>query len=202
MSDSLKSTEKIRKRYNRFSVVYDIFELPMELSLRKLRRILISKADGNILEVGVGTGKNLKYYPDDANLTGIDFSEGMLSHAMRKNKAGFSLSFMDVQDLQFPSNSFDTIITTFVFCSVPNPVKGLREIKRVLKPNGKLLMMEHVRSNIFPLNYLMDFFNPFFVNVFGYNINRETSKNILSAGFIIKNEEKSFFNILKRYEIN
>lgn len=179
--------EKIKKRYNRAARLYDLLEAPMEIMLLKKWRIEIMKdLDGKVLEVGVGTGKNIEYYPDGLDITAIDFSEKMLERAREKarifNKK-VNLIRMDVQDLKFPDNTFDTVFTTCVFCSVPDPIKGLKEIRRVCKPTGKIIMLEHVRSERRILGLIMDILNPIVVNVYGANINRRTIENIYKSGY-------------------
>jgi len=182
-----KHTEKIRNRYNRVSKFYDIMDKPMEMMTPETwRKEILNGVEGKVLEVGVGTGKNIKYYPDLVDITGIDFSEKMLDKA--KEKARFmrkslKLLNMDVQNLEFEDNTFDYIFTTYVFCSVPDPIEGLKEIKRVLKPGGKLIMLEHVRSKNLLLGLLMDLLNPLVVRMIGANINRNTVENIEKAGF-------------------
>jgi ubiquinone/menaquinone biosynthesis C-methylase UbiE len=180
-------SEKIRKRYNRASRVYDIFERPMEImSLKKWRIELMKELKGDVLEVGVGTGKNLQYYPDGVNITAIDFSERMLEKAKEKaekyNK-NIKLILMDAQEMKFTDNTFDIVVTTCVFCSVPDPIKGLKEMRRVCKPNGKIIMIEHVRSEKKVLGLIMDILNPIVVNTYGANINRRTVENVYKAGF-------------------
>lgn len=179
--------EKIKKRYNRAARLYDLLEAPMEIMLLKKWRIEIMKdLDGKVLEVGVGTGKNIEYYPDGLDITAIDFSEKMLERAREKarifNKK-VNLIQMDVQDLKFPDNTFDTVFTTCVFCSVPDPIKGLKEIRRVCKPTGKIIMLEHVRSERRILGLIMDILNPIVVNAYGANINRRTIENIYKSGY-------------------
>jgi len=127
----MNNTEKVRKRYDRISKVYDVFEQPMEImALKKWREEVAKDLKGKVLEVGGGTGKNIPYYPDDIEVTAIDFSEKMLAKATRKanelNKK-VKLIHMDAQNMDFPDNTFDTVFTTCVFCSVPDPVKGLEE---------------------------------------------------------------------------
>jgi len=177
----------IKRRYNRVSKIYDVMDKPMEMMTPETwRQEILEGASGKILEVGVGTGKNLKYYPSQIEITGIDFSEKMLAKARRKAKTMFiepSLINMDVQNLEFEDNTFDYIFTTYVFCSVPDPVEGLKEIKRVLKRGGKLIMLEHVRSEKLLLGLLMDILNPLVVRMIGANINRNTVGNIEKAGF-------------------
>lgn len=183
----MNSTDRIRKRYDRISRVYDIFEQPMEvMSLKKWRLEITKDLKGKVLEVGVGTGKNISYYPDNLNIAAIDFSDKMLMKAREKaEKLNKQVEFiqMDAQDMEFPDNTFDMVFTTCVFCSVPDPIKGLKEIRRVCKPNGKIIMIEHVRSERKVLGIVMDIFNPLTVNLYGANINRRTVGNVEKAGF-------------------
>ncbi len=184
MSDNNK---KIQNRYNRISKVYDLIEKPMEsMSMSKWRTELIEKIEGReVLEVGVGTGKNLLYYPETLNITGIDFSKNMLEKARNKVKdiKNIKLIEMDAQDMEFEDNTFDTVITSCVFCSVPDPVKGLEEIRRVCKNNGKIIMLEHMRSNNNVVGKFMDIINFIPLNIWGANINRKTIENLIKAGF-------------------
>lgn len=183
----MDNNEKIRKRYDRVSKVYDILEQPMEvMSLKKWRMEVTKDLKGKVLEVGVGTGKNIPYYPDNIDITAIDFSEKMLEKAKQKairlNK-NVEMIHMDAQNMDFFNNTFDRVFTTCVFCSVPDPIKGLKELRRVCKPNGKIIMIEHVRSEKKILGFVMDIFNPLTVNLYGANINRRTVENVREAGF-------------------
>ncbi|NLJ78441.1 MAG: class I SAM-dependent methyltransferase [Tissierellia bacterium] len=178
---------KIQKRYDRIAPIYDLFANPMEaMALKKWRLEVMQELGGKVLEVGVGTGKNIEYYPTEIDITAIDFSEMMLDRARnRAEKLGREVEFinMDVEDMDFLDNTFDTVFTTCVFCSVPNPIKGLREIGRVCKPDGKIVMIEHVRSEQKFLGPIMDLLNPLTVNIYGANINRRTVENIHEAGY-------------------
>ncbi len=182
-----KETEKIRRRYDRVSKIYDILEQPMEvMSLKKWRLEVTKDLKGKVLEVGVGTGKNIPYYTDDIDITAIDFSEKMLAKAREKaNKLNKKVELiqMDAQNMNFADNTFDMVFTTCVFCSVPDPVKGLKEIRRICKSNGKIIMIEHVRSEQKVIGLVMDIFNPLTVNLYGANINRRTVDNVKNAGF-------------------
>lgn len=179
--------EKIKNRYNRVSKVYDLMEKPMEsMTSDKWRNKLIERIQGkNVLEVGVGTGKHLVYYPENLHVTGIDFSEKMLEKAKEKvkDKSHIKLIEMDAQAMDFSDNTFDTVITSCVFCSVPDPVKGLEEIRRVCKRNGRILMLEHMKSNNILVGGLMDLVNFIPLNIWGANINRKTMENLIKAGF-------------------
>lgn len=102
-----------------------------------------------VLEVGVGTGKNMEFWPRDCKITAIDLTPGMLDLAREKavalNRQGDDLFLADIQHLKLPSAIFDTVVATCVFCSVPNPIQGLREIGRVVRPDGHILLLEHIR---------------------------------------------------------
>lgn len=182
-----ENSERIRNRYNRIAPLYDLLERPMEARAAVWRRDLLGLARGSVLEVGVGTGKNLFHYPAGVAVTGIDFSAAMIERAKKRaQEAGLgnvTLLEMDAQDLEFEDNSFDTVVTSCVFCSVPLPVAGLREIRRVCKPDGSVLMLEHVRSEKPLLGPVMDLLNPVPLYLYGANINRRTVENLRLAGF-------------------
>lgn len=194
-----------KKRYNRIAGIYDSLESPMELlSYSRWRKEVFNRAPkrGKILEIGVGTGKNLPYYSKNHEIFAVDISENMLKRAKiraKKPKAIVHIAQMDVERLGFPDKIFDAAITAFVFCSVENPVKGLKEIRRVLKQDGIAIFLEHMRSENEFMGKVMDLLNPLMVNTFGPNINRHTVENIRKAGFEILEEEyllSSIFRIL------
>ena len=200
--------DKIKKRYNRIAPVYDLMEGLMEKGkMDSWRQDLWDKIDeykpendGKLLEAGIGTGKNIKYYPDDIELFAIDFSEKMLAEARKKAEKyqkDVHLINMDIENLDFPDNHFDIIVTSCVFCSVPNPVKGLKELKRVSKPEGKIIMLEHMRTHKEPLGTLMDAFNWVSLYTWGANINRETMKNINKAGLEVVEVRDLLLDIVK-----
>ncbi|MCX8131857.1 MAG: class I SAM-dependent methyltransferase [Clostridia bacterium] len=194
-------TEKIRKRYNRAAGFFDMTEKMMEGGkMGEWRKMIWEEAKGKVLEVGVGTGKNIQYYPKDAEIIAIDFSEKMLERARHKvEKLGrkVDLRLMDVQKLDFPDETFDTVMTTCVFCSVPDPVKGLGEIRRVCKKDGKIIMLEHVRSKKPFIGFFMDILNPVVVRIVGANINRNTVDNLEKAGLTVELETNLMMDIVK-----
>ena len=178
-----------KRAYDRIAGLYDVMEYPMEfMFFAKWRKELLASVSGKVLEVGIGTGKNLRYYPPGIQLTGIDISSRMMRKAqMKAAEIGHSLDLMvmNVEDMSFSDFSFDFVVSTFVFCSVSRPLQGLREIKRVLKPNGFALFLEHVRSEKKFLGRVMDFFNPMVRSLIGPNINRRTVENIEKSGLKI-----------------
>lgn len=191
MAMETRVTEAARRRYNRIAPVYDLMESAVERSrYSRWRQVLWSKVEGkNILEAGVGTGKNFPYYPENADVTAIDFSKKMLSRARekaQKQELKVRLFQMDVQNLEFEDSAFDTVVASFVFCSVPDPVRGLTEVERVCRPGGKVVLLEHVLSANRILAWLMNLANPLVVHIIGANINRRTVDNVASAGLIIE----------------
>lgn len=198
-----EETRKVRTRYNRISSVYDLIELPMEILLfSRWRRRLFSliEPNGRLLEVGIGTGKNLGFYPAGLNATAIDISEGMLRGAVkmaRRLNLKVSLKLMDAEHLEFEDRRFDTVIATFFFCSVPDQNKGLRELKRVCKETGKIILLEHMRPNRIPIGWLFDVLNPLVVRIMGVNINRRTLESIKKSGVVIEREEDLLSDIVK-----
>lgn len=195
----------IKKRYDRIAPFFDLLEAPMEgMFFRPWRERLWQKVNGHhILEIGVGTGKNFDYYPKNAKITAVDFSPVMLNQAER-NKArkhvAVDLALEDVQSLCYADNSFDTVIASFVFCSVPLPNKGLKELYRVCKPGGQVLLLEHVISANRYLARMMNLLNPVVLTLVGANINRDTVKNVKACAFSSVRVDEKSSGILKLIE--
>jgi len=186
-TDHDRQTAITRARYNRIAPLYDAVEWFTEHTAFGAWRqqLWTGVPAGRVLEVGVGTGKNLPFYPPGAQVTAIDLSERMLARARRRAAAlgaRVDLRLMDVQHLEFPDNAFDAAVTTFVFCSVPDPVAGLRELGRVVRPGGDIWLLEHMRVDRPFVGSLMDLLNPLVVRVMGANINRRTVENVQLAG--------------------
>ena len=195
---------KTIKKYNRIARFYDLFSKFSEKRFSKWKKQFISPLKGKILEVGIGTGKSIEFYSKEARVIGIDFSEKMLQKAKEKlaksGKKNIILKQMDVENLEFKDNIFDYVVTNCVFCSVPNPIKGLKEIKRVLKPRGKLIMIEHVLSKNLLIALIEHIHNPITKFFMGININRNTKQNVIQAGMkIIKDKNLALYDVWRLF---
>lgn len=180
---------EVTRRYDRMAWLYDIYDAPMEwMGTRRRRRRLLEQASGRVLEAGVGTGKNLANYPAGVEVIGIDVSSEMLRRAKRRASAidrPIALQQADVTSLPHPDDTFDTATATCVFCSVADPVAGLRELGRVTKPEGQILLLEHVRPRNRILGWLADVVTAATRRVFGFRANRRTEDNVVAAGLEI-----------------
>lgn len=192
-----QETASVRRKYNRNARWFDV----MDHMVRDPWRVqLIGNAWGRVLELGVGTGANLPLYDPGvtSELVGIDFSPGMLERARTKKcQVPVMLLEMDAQALQFPDASFDTVLATCVFCTVPDPVLGLREARRVCRPGGQVLLLEHVRLDRPVIGPLMDLVDPLVVALIGTHINRRTVENARLAGLQIERVENVRGDLIK-----
>ena len=171
------------------------------------RRQLWTHASGKILEVGTGTGRNQPFYPEGAEVTAIDLSPAMLERARlrleqlrregRLRAASVDLREMDAQAMEFPDRSFDTVLATCVFCTVPDPVAGMREMRRVCKPDGKILLLEHMRSERRGWGSLLDALDPLTARIVGTHVNRRTMDNLAAAGIRVERVENLMLDILR-----
>ncbi|MBI2859374.1 MAG: class I SAM-dependent methyltransferase [Chloroflexi bacterium] len=199
---NLSRTARARAKWDRNARFYDIMTRMMEgRKAREWYRKLWENVRGpKALEVGVGTGRSFEYRPKGMDIIGIDLSPRMLSLAKREAKQlGMSVDLreMDVQRLEFADNTFDSVVAACTFCSVPDPVLGLKEVARVLKPEGKVFLLEHMRHGNRIIGKLMDWANPM-ARLIGPEINRRTLDNIRKAGLQIESaQDMALGGILK-----
>jgi len=177
--------------------LYDYCEAS-ELRRGPYKSALFRDAVGRVLLVAVGTGVDVKHLPPGCEVVGIDISEGMLRRACARHECqGRSLRLVrtDALALCFPDDSFDTVVSSCTMCSVPDPLRALGEIYRVLRPGGQLLMFEHVRSRNAVLGLVLDAMTSLSRRS-GTDMNRETLAHTLSAGFRIARVDSVFLDII------
>jgi ubiquinone/menaquinone biosynthesis C-methylase UbiE len=159
-----------------------------------LRRELLARARGRVLEIGVGTGLSLPHYPPVDELVATEPSEPMLRRARRRaREAGRKVTFVEApaEQLPFEDNSFDTVVSMLVLCTVEDPQRALQEIRRVLRPTGQFLFSEHVRSDNARRARWQDRLEPIWgVVANGCHPNRRTLDTIREAGFDVSDVEQ------------
>jgi ubiquinone/menaquinone biosynthesis C-methylase UbiE len=163
--------------------------------LRELRPCVAGKATGRVLEIGAGTGANWPYYKTVEHIVATEPDPYMLQRAKRRAaELGFGVEFLrcPAEDLPFADASFDTVVSTLVLCTVDEPARALREVKRVLKPNGTFRFIEHVRADERIAGRVQDILTPAW-GWFGAgcHLNRRTGDLIKAEGFeVVKLEQR------------
>jgi ubiquinone/menaquinone biosynthesis C-methylase UbiE len=195
---------EVRARYDEFAPRYDRAEwLPEILGLRALRRRLFSRARGKVLEVAVGTGKNLPCYPAGLDITGIDLSPAMLRVAeQRANTLPFPVRLleMDAERLNFERASFDTVTSSLTLCTFAEPHLVLREMARVCRPSGRILLLEHGRSDRGWLARWQDWRAEAHARPLGCQWNRDPLGLVQAAGLAVRTNERILFGVFHLIE--
>lgn len=177
-----------------------IFPYLLDWATRPLapqRKQTIAMARGKVLEIGVGTGANLPFYSNAVeSVIGIEPDEAMLEKArgfLQKHPVGITVDLQigDAHKLNFPNQHFDTVIMCLVLCTIPDAERALREAWRVLKPDGKLIFLEHVRAFTPGLARAQDIVTPMWKHLgCGCHLNRDTESAISKAGFRFEQIER------------
>lgn len=193
------SKQELQKRYDASAPRYDfeifVYEL---LAVRKLRREIISRASGNVLEIAAGTGKNFPHYEKGIHLTATDMSAGMLAlAAMRAEKLGLNAAYavMDGEALSFADNTFDTVVSSLTLCTFYEPVSALREMARVCKTGGRILLIEHGKSSNGWLARLQDKLADRHAARLGCWWNREPQEFVKQAGLSLQMTKRVMFGV-------
>ncbi|TWT44480.1 Demethylmenaquinone methyltransferase [Phycisphaerae bacterium RAS1] len=176
---------------------YDVCE-GSQLRRGPHKAALFRDMSGRVLFEAVGTGVDIQHFPPDREIIAIDISEEMLRRARpraERYRGRLELTRMDAQELEFPDDYFDTVVTSCTMCSVPDPRRALSEIHRVLRPGGQLLMFEHVRSRNPVLGLVLDLMT-LWTRWSGTEMNRDTLRNVQLAGFRITRVQSAYLDII------
>ena len=160
---------------------------------------LFSEMEGKVLFLALGTGLDIPHFPKGLNITALDISPVMIEHAQERiadYDGTIETHVMDVHDMPFPDDSFDMVVTSCTFCSVPRPIEGLKALHRVLKPGGKLLMFEHTGSRWYPFRYMMNLMT-LITRKLGPDMNRPTVANVRAAGYRVTEVRNVFLDVVK-----
>jgi ubiquinone/menaquinone biosynthesis C-methylase UbiE len=190
-------------KYDGVAKVFDFFRKGDMRRWGHAQKDHFQHMQGKVLHVGVGTGMEIINLPPGLDITGIDLSPKMLERALWRAKqynGKINFCLMNAESLAFPDNTFDTVVTVCVFCTVPHPVAGLNECRRVLKPGGKLLMFEHVMSKNLIYGLSLRFMSIFTAALEGTHLDRDTVENVRKAGFTVRSEKNVYLDIVKAIE--
>lgn len=200
--DTRKETERVRRVQDRGAPRYDrqisFFE---RLLFEGGREWACSRARGEVLEIAVGTGRNLPYHREDVSLIGIELSPEMLKIAkQRANDLGREADLLlgDAQALDFPDASFDSVVCTLALCTIPDDRAAVAEAYRVLRPGGRFSLLEHVRSPLPAVRAGQRLIEPLSLRFEADHLTREPLEHLGAAGFAIEEVERSKWGIVER----
>jgi len=201
-SDIAAETERVREIQDKEAPRYDRQISFFERALfGGGREWICSQARGDVLELAAGTLRNLPHYPQGVKLTAVELSPEMAAIGRKRaQEAGkpVDLRVGDVQKLDFPDESFDTVTCTLGFCTIPDTTAAAREAFRVLRPAGGLLLLEHVRSPVRAVRGVERLLEPLFVRFMADNLTREPLDYLPGVGFEIDEIERSKWGIVER----
>lgn len=195
--------EQTRAKWDGTARFFDILSHGAEKRWAPAKQELFSRmGPGNILFLALGTGLDLRFFPPERTITAIDISPAMVEKARPKVEAypgRIRAMVMDVHEMTFPDAHFDQVFTSCTFCSVPNPVRGLTALRRVLKPGGSLHMFEHTGSHYYPFKAMLNLMTPL-LRPIGPDMNRPTVENVLAAGFQLTRVCHYYLDVVKTIE--
>lgn len=188
------TTEGIRglqRRYQRIAPFYDLLDFAFEYGrYRRVRPLLFRGLAGAILDAGVGTGRNMPFYPPDSHVTGVDLSPAMLRRAARRRRlspAPVELALMDLTRLAVVDAAFDAAVASFVFCTLPDALQApaLRELARVVKPGGSIRLLEYTRPDGRVRRWSARLWAPWVRWAFGASLDQRIDARVEEAGLVV-----------------
>jgi len=194
-------------RYARIAPFYDVLDFPFEVTrYRKLRPRLFEGLVGHVLDAGVGTGRNIAFYPQDTEVVGIDASAAMLARAERRRRRlrrAVDLRQMDILRLDLAPASFDAAVASFVFCVLPEPhqAPALRELRRVVRPGGRIRLLEYVRPRGRVRRCIARLWEPWMAWAYGAGFDRHTEAHVAEAGLKLIRAEYAVPDLIRFLEL-
>ncbi len=195
------------ERYQRIAPLYDLLDYPFEHGrYQAIRPLLFEGLSGRVLDAGVGTGRNIPFYPPGAEMVGIDQSPAMLARATRRRDAlgaRVELKLMDVTQLEFPDGHFDAAVASFLFCVLPEELQepGLLELARVVKPGGPVRILEYVRPEGALRRFIARLWEPWMNWAYGAGFDRRTEEHAREAGLDIASVRFVYEDLIKLIDI-
>ena len=194
--------QRLRELYDREAARYDsIIRIPERLLFRDGRAWAAAQALGDVLEIAIGTARNLPLYRTGVRITGIDISPGMLAIARARAQAlrrEVDLRVGDAQNLAFGSERFDAVVGTLALCTIPDDRRALAEAWRVLRPGGRLILLEHVRSPQPGVRLLQKWLEPLAIRYAGDHLLRDPLDHLSDLGFSIEYCARSRAGLVER----
>lgn len=196
-----RETERIRKLYEKEAPRYDrTMDRWDRILFGGSREWVCGQAGGEVLEIAIGTARNLPFYPEGVRLTGVELSPAMIDLARRRvAELGVEvrLRLGDAEALGFPDESFDTVICTYALCTIPDDGAAVREARRVLRPGGRFVLAEHVRSPNPVVRTIERMIEPLAVRLGGDHLTREPLEHMRAEGFVIETVNRSKLGIVE-----
>jgi len=194
--------DRLRRYWDKHSRSYDrdmrFFD---RIAFGPSRAWICQQATGDVLEVAIGTALNLPHYPAEARLTGIEWSPAMLAHARRRAEQlgrAVTLREGDAQALPFPDASFDTVVCTLSLCAIPDDRRAVAEMIRVLRPGGRLLLLDHVAGSAWPVRAVQRLLELVTVPAGGEHFLRRPLHHVQAAGLDIERHDRFKLGIVER----
>jgi ubiquinone/menaquinone biosynthesis C-methylase UbiE len=198
----LDETDRVRGIFDELAPSYDrVMDWGDRILFRGGREWLARQASGEVLEVGVGTGRTIPSFPRSIRLTGIDISPRMLDRAKHRAATlglGVDLRVGDAQALEFPDDSFDTVLFSLALCSIPDDRRAIAEASRVLRPGGRVALLEHVRSLNASVRAVQRLLDPLAVRFQGDHLLREPADLLKAEGLVLEDLRRSRWGIVER----
>src|SRR5215216_5535106 len=197
-----EETERLKRVWEKEAPTYDrrmgFFE---RVLFGDGREWVCSQASGKVLEVAVGTGRNFPFYPEGVRLIGIDLSPAMLEIARKRAEelgVDADLREANAQQLPFPDASFDTVVCTLSLCNIPDDRRALAEMKRVLRPGGRLLLLDHVRGSTWIVRAVQWLLERLTLRLEGDHLLRRPIEHVRALGLRVERDERSKLGVVER----